>query len=179
MRLPAAIAIALSLSALAACDDGGGSDPSDSRPDDFAFTFVHSDGSVPPPFHAEWTVRLEADGSGSAAFTPDYSGDGVPTYKARFEVSDADADAIYTDMRDAGLLEEITPTEDPPIGGSVETATIYADGETFDVPAFDESGGAPLAAVSDAVKGLVPAADWQSFERRRDAYAEREYGEKP
>jgi hypothetical protein len=29
------------------------------------------------------------------------------------------------------------------------------------------------------VIALVPEEEWSSFERRRDAYAQREYGEKP
>ena len=179
MRISALLTAAALTLALTACGGGDSTGPSESRPDDFAFTFVHADGSVPPPFHAEWTVKVDADGAGLATFTPDYSGDGVPTYRSRFEVSDEDMDRIYADMRDAGLLEDITETDDVPVGGSVETATIYADGETFDVPPFDEDGGAPLADVSEAVRGLVPAADWASFESRRDAYAQREYGEKP
>ncbi len=173
------LAISLALVALLAGCGGGSDEPSGSRPDDFAFTFVHADGSVPPPFHAEWTVEVGADGRGRATFTPDYAGDGVPTYKASFDVSDEDMDAIHADMRDAGLLEEIAATDDAPIGGPVESARIYADGETFDVPPFDEDGGAPLAEVSDAVRGLVPESDWRSFESRRDAYAQAEYGEKP
>lgn len=173
--------LVLGLLAVGGC---GGSDeettaPSSSRPDDFAFTFAHSDGSVPPPHHAEWSIEVRPDGSGKATFTPDYSAEGVPTYKSSFTVSAEDMDAIYERMRDAGLLEPIEAAEDPPIGGSVETARIYADGETFDVPPFEEGGGAPLADVSDAVVALVPPADWESFEKRRAAYAKKEYGEAP
>lgn len=178
IRLAATSCLIAALAGLSAC--GGDSDePSGARPADFAFTVVHADGTVAPPFHAEWAVEVRADGSGRATFTPDYAGEGVPTYRTRFEVSDADMDAIYTRMRDAGLLEEIKPADDPPVGGSVDSARIYADGETFDVPPFAESGDAPLAPVIDAVKDLVPEPDWRSFERRRDAYARREYGERP
>lgn len=161
--------------ALAGC--GGGA--SDSRPDDFAFTFAHSDGSVAPPNHVEWTVVVDPDGGGRATYTPDYGGENVPVYKAKFTVGDDDLDAIYADMRGAGLLEQIEPAEDAPIGGDVETARIYADGETFDVPPFDDSGAAPLAEVSEQVRALVPEEDWRSFERRRDDYAQQRYGEQP
>ena len=132
-----------------------------------------------PPYHVEWTVEVRPDGSGKATYTPDYSGDGVPTYKATFTVSAEDMDEIYGQMRDAGLLEPIGTTDDVPVGGPVESARIYADGETFDVPAFDEEGGSPLAPVSAAVQGLVPTADWDSFEARRAAYAKKEYGKSP
>ncbi|MFN8149618.1 MAG: hypothetical protein U0R24_00630 [Solirubrobacterales bacterium] len=177
----ALLPLALVLAALAGCGDDGGetTGPSASRPDDFAFTFAHTDGSVPPPYHAEWSVEVRPDGSGKATYTPDYSGDGVPTYRATFTVSSEDMDDIYERMRDAGLLEPIASTDEPPVGGSVESARIYADGETFDVPAFDEEGGSPLAPVSAAVQGLVPTADWDSFEARRAAYAKKEYGEAP
>lgn len=173
--LPIAVTAAL---ALAGCG-GGSADPADSRPDDFAFTFAHSDGSVAPPAHIEWTVVVGPDGDGRATYTPDYGSKGVPVYKAKFTVSDDDLDAIYADMRGAGLLERIEPPEDEPIGGDVETARIYAGGETFDVPPFDDSGAAPLAAVSEQVRALVPESDWRSFERRRNAYAQQRYGEQP
>ncbi len=172
------IAAALAAVAVAGCGSGGSSDdPPESRPDDFAFTVVHSDGSVAPPYHAEWSVEVDAEGNGLATYTPDYSGEDVPTYKAKFEVSDEDMDRIYAEMRDAGLLEEIEPADDPPIGGSTETARIYADGETFDVPAFDSSGGETLGSVADSVRGLVPGEDWKSFERKRAAYVQQEYGQ--
>ncbi len=162
---------------LSAC--GGDDDSDDGRPDDFSFVFQHVDGSTPPPFHAEWTIEVDANGSGSASYVPDYAGDDVPLYSTDLQLDADQLDSIYEDMRDAGLLEDIEKSDDPPIGGSIETAAIMADGKTYVVPAFDDSGGAPIAEVSDAIVALVPEDDWATFEEKRDAYAQREYGEKP
>lgn len=178
IAIPLLLTALLAAFALAGCGGGSG-DPPDTRPDDFAFEFAHSDGSVAPPDHVEWTVAVDPEGGGRATYTPDYGGEEVPVYKATFTVSDEDMDAIYADMRAAGLLVPIEPAEDEPIGGDVETARIDADGETLDVPPFDQSGAAPLAEVSEQVRALVPADVWESFERRRAAYAERRYGERP
>ena len=164
------------LAGLAGCGDDSGDD---GRPDDFAFKFQHVDGSVPPPYHAEWSVEVDADGSGTATYVPDYPGEEVPVYTVDLDLDDAQLDAIYEDLGDAGLLEEMDEASDPPVGGDVETAVIMADGETVTVPGFDESGSSPAAEVSEAVQALVPEDEWQSFEDQREEYAVETYGEKP
>lgn len=160
----------------------GGGDPAPAgdgaaRPDDFAISFEHVDGSVPPPHHHEWTLHVAADGAGKLAFTPDYPREGVPTYRSTFEVDPAALDALYEDLQAEGLLgAEIAPVEDPPVGGDTETATVTAGGESYEIPAFDASGSQPLDDVSAQVRDLVPEKTWRSFGRRGDDYAERVYG---
>ena len=148
-------------------------------PADFALSFDHKEGSVPPPYHYEWTVEFDAEGAGKATYTPDYGGEGVPIYQASFEVSDADRESIYAALLRDGALEEQATTDDPPIGGALDTAKVTADGSTFNVPAFNEEGEATLDNVADQVRALVPAEDWARFEREGKKYSEKEYGEAP
>lgn len=168
---------------LGGCGGSGGSgDSSDApadRPDDFAISFHHSDGSVAPPYHAEYTIEVDSDGSGRATYWPDYPGKGVPAYKSTFTLDDSELDDLYGEVRDAGLLTDIEESDDPPIGGSVETAEITADGETYEVPGFAADGSSPASAISGQMVGLVPTADWDSFQKRREAYAKSEYGQAP
>lgn len=181
---PGALLTALVDLLLAGAAGCGSEDPAPAvgaeRPDDFALTFEHVDGSVPPPGHQEWIVEVAADGSGTLEYLPDYPGEGVPTYRAEFEADPTELDALFAELAAEGLLEEeIGGSDDPPVGGDTETATITAEGESFDVPAFDGSDEAALAGVSEAVRGLVPDEIWSGFERRRDAYAGRVHGETP
>jgi hypothetical protein len=172
VRRALTLAAVLAATGAAGCgeeDSGGG------MPDDFALTFEHYDGTVAPPHHREWTVAVRADGSGTVAYVPDYSGPGVPTYRGRFEAPPGEVEALYGDLDDAGLLDDdLGEPDSEPIGGPVEKGTVTAAGETISIPPFDESGASPLTPFADRVEGLAPPGLWRSFERRADAYAERQ-----
>ena len=171
-----AIALAL-LTVLALAGCGGDAAP-EQRPEAFAIEFRHANGTLPPPYHREWSVRADAE-SGRVEYVPDYPGEAVPTYEASFEPDPAALDALYRALRDAGLLEGELDEGDAPEGGAFDTATVELGGRTVEIPAYDGDGDPPLAELTDEVMALVPESTWQSFERRADAYAEREHGSSP
>jgi hypothetical protein len=171
-------ALVAAVLAAAAAGCGGGEDGG--MPEDFAFHYEHLDGSTAPPYHREWTIRVDAGGRGSVALVPDYGGAGVPVLRRSFEPSDDEVAALYARLDEAGLLEGgLGESDDAPVGGSLDTATITADGERIEVPAFADGGTAPLSSFAEEIRGLVPEQLWQGLERRADAYAEREYGVSP
>ncbi|MGZ6693429.1 MAG: hypothetical protein ACXVHQ_39290, partial [Solirubrobacteraceae bacterium] len=43
------------------------------RPADLRITYHHSDGTVPPPYHAEWTLDVRADETATLAYALGYS----------------------------------------------------------------------------------------------------------
>jgi hypothetical protein len=179
MRLPrpaTTVLAAALLALLAGCGDGG--DDTTTTPADFAISVDHADGSVPPPHHAVWRLEVDDTGQGVLAYTPDYPGPDVPTWRAEFDVAATAVDDLYAALRRQDLLGELEPTSDEPVGGPVETATVTADGKTNQIPAFTD-GGAPLAPLAREIHALVPVRVWRNFEERRDAYAERRYGESP
>lgn len=168
-------AAALMLILLAGC--GGGNEGAD-PPDDFAITVDYADGSVPPPFHVEWTLTVDRDGQGTLDYTPDYPGDGVPTYTAQFDVEAAVIADLYNGLVDNDLLRSQDPATDTPVGGPTETATVTADGETYEIPAYAD-GIAPLQPVEGQIHRLVPKEVWNDFAQRRKAYEQRRYDEQP
>ncbi len=179
MRLPrpaTTVLAAALLALLAGCGDGG--DDTTTTPADFAISVDHADGSVPPPHHAVWRLEVDDTGQGVLAYTPDYPGPDVPTWRAEFDVAATAVDDLYAALRRHDLLGELEPTSDEPVGGPVETATVTADGKTNEIPAFTD-GGAPLAPLAREIHALVPVRVWRNFDERRDAYAERRYGESP
>jgi hypothetical protein len=176
MRLPrpaTTVLAAALLALLAGCGDGG--DDTTTTPADFAISVDHADGSVPPPHHAVWRLEVDDTGQGVLAYTPDYPGSDVPTWRAEFDVAATAVDDLYAALRRHDLLGELEPTSDEPVGGPVETATVTADGKTNEIPAFTD-GGAPLAPLAREIHALVPVRVWRNFDERRDAYAERRYG---
>jgi hypothetical protein len=167
----AACAALLAAGLLAGCGDSGGEEDPE-MPGDFSLRFEHYDGSVAPPYHREWTITVAADGTGTVEYVPDYSGEGVPVYEEDFSVPRSEVAALYEELEGANLLEgHLEEASDPPIGGSVERAEITADGEQVEVPAFVDSGAAPLEPASDRIEALVPEPVWRDLERRADAYA--------
>jgi hypothetical protein len=175
-RLPTAVLAAALLALLAGCGDGG--DDTTTAPADFAITVDHADGSVPPPHHAVWRLEVDDAGQGVLAYTPDYPGPDVPTWRAEFDVAATTVDDLYAALRRRDLLDDLEPASDEPVGGPVETATVTADGKTHEIPAFTDAG-APLATLEREIHALAPGRVWRDFEERREAYAERRYGESP
>ena len=164
--------------ALAGC---GGDGPSDGgapekRPDDFAATFKHADGSTPPQFHVEWTLSVRPGGSGELEFVPGYSSPKVPRFRESFSVDAAALDRLYAKMRSAGLLEsrDAGDADVAPAGGESNGATITFSGRKVEIPPYDSDGSEVLGPVEEDIEQLVPQAVWDRMERRHDAYVKRQ-----
>ena len=163
----AATALALLVAVLAGC---GGEEES-GAPRDLSILYTHFDGSMPPPYHQEWGILLRPNGTGDITYRPDYPEAGVPTYRAPLDVGEAEIDRLYTEMRDAGLLEGgIAPAPNPPVGGPIDRASVVADDKGVEIPSFDEEGEVPLDPVLKEIRALVPDEVWARFARQRDAY---------
>lgn len=162
-------------SMLAACGVG---DDLAQPPGDFAITVEFADGSVPPPDHVQWTLTVDDDGQGTLAYSPDYPGADVPTFRAQFDVESAAMTGLYEGLADNDLLGDQDQGDDAPIGGPSESATVTADGDAFAIPAYAD-GGVPLQPVERQIHQLVPRQVWNDFEKRREAYADRRYGSQP
>lgn len=164
--------IAVALIASAGC---GGDEPGPvTAPEDFAITIEHSDGSVAPPAHVQWRLEVDETGQGTLAYTPDYPGSGVPTFTAQFDVEAGARDELYAELAERDLLRNLEPADDPPIGGSSDSAAVTADGDTYEIPAWTDDG-APLATLKRRIHRLAPAEVWDDFEQRRRDYAAKRY----
>ena len=144
---------------------GGSSDDVAEPPDDFAITVHHVDGSTPPPDHAEWTLVVDDDLQGTLDYTAGYPGPDTPAYKAQFDVESAAMSDLYDGLADNDLLRDQDPCpRSTPIGGAAVTATVTADGETYEIPAYTDDG-APLATAGGPDPPARPAS---GLERLRD-----------
>lgn len=146
-------------------------------PADFAITYDWREGSLPPPYHYSYRITLNADGAATYALTPDYAGADVPTWVESFTVSAAARDALYADLRAAGLWREGWREEpEPPVGGSSASLQATANGRTVQVPSFVVAAQQARAAqMYTLIEAQVPAALRAQLEAQREAYvAERE-----
>lgn len=163
--LTALLGVAATL--LAACSSQGGP-----APDDLLIAYEWREGSLPPPYHYAYSIRLGADGAGEVTMTPDYPGEGVPVWSEPFSVERADLDRLYATMVERGLLSERWRAQDmPPVGGSSEDLTVVAGGRTITIPAFPVANQSERAeAIYAALRGVVPASLFADLEARRAAY---------
>jgi hypothetical protein len=159
---------ALLLAACAAGDPAAGPPPPD-----FQLRYDWREGSLPPPYHYEYTITLAADGSGTMTMLPGYPGPGVPTFEERFTLAPEALDRLHDALIAEGLLREgWREQRDPPVGGASWTLEVTHAGRTVVIPAFPvEAQQARAAAIAAAVEAIVPQAARDSLERQRAAYA--------
>lgn len=149
---------------------GCGGNAPNKRPADFSLTVSHKSGSVPPPYHIEWTLDVRPGGRGEIEYLPDYPGPRTPHWRERFRVPPAALDRVYAELRDHDLMRDDFSRHDAPPGASLDTASILAAGTRYDLPGATEDGDSPLAPVLDDLRALVPADVWRSLVRRRARY---------
>jgi hypothetical protein len=154
---------------LAACAGGAADGP---PPADFSLRYDWREGSLPPPYHYEYTITLAADGSGLMTMTPDYPGEGVPVWEEPFSVSPDELDRLHDLLIEQGLLRERWRAEDdPPVGGSYAWLEVTRDGRTIEIPPFPIDGQRERAAtIFAAVEAAVPQAIRDDLARRRAEY---------
>lgn len=141
-------------------------------PDDLLITYEWREGSLPPPYHYEYSIRLQADGKGEVTMIPDYAGEGVPVWSEPFTVAPAQLNQMYATMVARGLLSERwAALDDPPVGGSSEDMSVVAAGRTVTIPAFVAPAQQSRAeAIYAALREVVPPAIFEGLEAKRAAY---------
>lgn len=152
--------------------------PVDTHPADFSVLYEWYEGSMPPPYHYEYTLQVAADGAGTLTMIPDYPGEGVPVWTETFTVEPAALDALYRQLVEAGAFTTNWREEDdPPVGGSYATATLTADGETVAIPSFViPNQGEAQDEIFAALEAVVPADIRADLEARRQQYMEEHGG---
>jgi len=140
------------------------------RPKDF-IQYDWCAGSMPPPHHYEYTIRIGPGLEGEIVFYPDYPSQGTPVWTEPFEVAEELLDALYVLVEERVLSREWIKIEDGTVGGSLEWMSGTAGGQRFRVPSRVEEKGA-LEPVYTAIKALVSDAIWASLRARRKQYGQ-------
>jgi hypothetical protein len=144
------------------------------QPPDFSVSYEWRAGSMPPPYHYEYSIRIGPGAQGQVVYRPDYPSDEVPTWTEPITVTGQQLADLYALVMDRKLLRENWgKVENPPVGGSVHWAEITASGKTYEVPGqlqgFQQNAADTLY---EAVKGLVPQETWDALEAKREQYVE-------
>jgi hypothetical protein len=172
----AATLLIAGLPLLAACGDTpAGPTPtaaSSQPPQDFSVVYEWREGSLPPPYHYEYTVKVGPGTEGTMALRPDYPSDNVPTWTESFAVTGEQMQQLYKTVVDEKLLRDPWPqSDDISVGGSTQWAVITSGDKQAQTPIEPLVGDrAMLNAFYDQVKSLVPKATWDKLMAQREEY---------
>ena len=137
------------------------------------------EGSIPPPYHYEYTIRLGPGLQGEIEFRPDYEFNDPPIWKASFELGAQQLTTLYELMHAQGVFsQEWQPGKGLSVGGSIEWVEGSVGGQAFSIPSeLDRADAAAISPVYQAIRALVPEPIWTGLMARRKEY-ERQYLEK-
>jgi hypothetical protein len=144
------------------------------RPEDFCIQYWWREGSMPPPYHYEYSICLGPGSAGKIVFYPDYPMEEPPVWTETFSIDDKVFNELYSSVVEKGLFKKRwTDIEDPPVGGSLEWMEVVAERNRVMVPGAIKEAQT-VADIYVMVRDLVPAQIWSELMRKRDEY-EREY----
>ena len=140
------------------------------RPKDFSIQYWWMEGSVPPPYHYEYSIYLGPGSKGKIVFYPDYPMEKPPVWTETFSVDDRTLDELYALIVEKQLFTiKWTEIEDPAVGGSLEWLEVVAHEDQIMVPsAINESQ--VVNDVYSMIKSLVPRRIWSKLMHQRDQY---------
>lgn len=139
-------------------------------PSDFSLKYEWCEGSVPPPYHYEYTIRVGPGLRGQIVFLPGYPQHGPPAWTEDFQVTEAAVARLYELLAAAAVLERSWKRRaHAPVGGSLEWLEVTADGQTVSVPSMAEQAEL-LEEAYTAVKALVPERLWTKLLAQRQQY---------
>jgi hypothetical protein len=142
------------------------------RPDDFGVEYEWREGSLPPPYHYEYTVIIKPSSQGEIVLTPDYPSTTVPNWTEYFKVEEQGLNDLYRAMVENGLFtRKWRQLDTAPVGGSHQRLAVTAQGkrikiEDYLIPEQQVSAKIMYA----AVQVLVPKEIWERLQARRQQY---------
>lgn len=150
-------------------------------PADFSFKYEWLEGSMPPPNHYEYLIKVDSNGSGRLEYRPDYEGAGTPLWTEDFSVPAEKMAKLYKQMSDTGVFEKNwKESKELRIGGAYGWLEVVVNGKNFSTPSQPvEKDEEKIATLYDAVITLIDEKVWDKMEDKRQDYIKqyiKEYG---
>jgi len=137
-------------------------------PPDFELIYEWHAGTVPPPHHYEYTIRVVADGRGAVNYFLNY--DDITVWTESLAVSKSALEEVYRLMAKNGVTTKAWPeAKRHPVGGETQWLNVVANRKTIMIPAFPKDAGG-LPEVYDAIRALVPQPVWDKLSGLREEY---------
>ncbi len=129
-------------------------------------------GSMPPPAHYEYTIRLAPDGAGEITFYPDYPQHNPPVWSETFTPAAETLSRLHPLIAKKKIMtKKWRPPARSPVGGSLEFLEVITADKQVSVPSrLNAKDAAALREVFDAIRALVPQEMWDRLLARRQAF---------
>jgi hypothetical protein len=141
----------------------------------FEIVYHWTEGSVPPPYHYEYSIKVQEDRTGIVSYRPDYDLDGVPIWNRHFTIPQELFSRIYDLIESGGFCNYVWELAlEKNVGGSQEWCDGIIETHEFHIPAelnreqTDKTG--PLYLL---IKHLGPEEMWSDLEQMRKEYMTR------
>lgn len=110
------------------------SNEQNARPDDFGVEYEWREGSLPPPYHYEYTIIIKPSNRGEIVLTPDHPSNTVPKWTEFFKVEEQGLNDLYRVMVENGLFtRKWRQLNVVPVGGSNQMLVVTVQGKRFKV----------------------------------------------
>jgi hypothetical protein len=149
--------------------------PPVSLPPDFALRYEWREGSVPPPYHYEYAIRVGPGAEGEVLFYPDYPQHDPPVWREEIAVNPQALAALYQLLGRQGVFRRVwRQQERHTVGGSQSWLEVTANGRTITAPsALAPDQARVIAPVHEAIRALVSEEQWRSLMTRYEAFQQR------
>lgn len=145
-------------------------------PNDFTVKYNYVSGTIPPPYHYEYNVSIDAKGNGIISYKPDYVFDTLWT--ETFKLPRKSIGNFWSLLKKNDFFEKKwTDAEKHPVGGSIEYLEITAKNKIYKIPAFPiEKDNAEK--FLKAVRQLISKTAMDILTAKREKYIEKFKAEK-
>ncbi len=139
-------------------------------PDDFALTYEWASGSMPPPYHYEYTLTVTPKDQGRILFWPDYPSTTCPRWDVPFYPDLTSRILLNNWMNTTNYFTQYQPSlAEPSIGGETGQLQINARGkqanlEVHKLPPDERS------VIHQLIRAIVPDMVWEKLDEQRKQY---------
>ena len=131
-----------------------------------SIAYTWNDGSVPPPYHAEFQLVLGPCSTGRLECRPDYVGNSPPVWTWTFDIPPHAIDDLAAELTNGCAV----PAEATPIRGSPAVSVGGAHG-VIEVRCEERLiAQEPTEASANSLKSAIPADIWADLQQRRSEY---------
>jgi hypothetical protein len=138
----------------------------------FEIIYHWAEGSVPPPYHYEYSIKIQEDRTGIVTFRPDYDLESVPVWNRFFTIPQEVNSHLY-DLLESGefYTYEWKQGLEINVGGSHEWCDGTFENHEFHIPTglipTDTEKAVSLYLI---LKKLGPTDMWEDLEQMRKEY---------
>ncbi|MFC1925411.1 hypothetical protein ACFLW2_01790 [Chloroflexota bacterium] len=140
------------------------------RPEDFTVTYKWMEGSVPPPHHYEYEIRIGPGEKGTIIFYPDYPEEGSPVWTGEFPLDNLSLDSLYELLVEKKVLSgQWKEREDAEVGGELEWMEGTAGNADFRIPSSIKEPSL-VESIYKHIRSLVPEWIWTKLMWNQQQY---------